>query len=309
MKNYSKQSMYEIYKDFENENLNKELIEFEILNPDIKHESYSGQIINVDSEKYIYRGYKSWIDLAERFNFKMLTPILKNENFVIIKFKKLNDKKSFHLQNSGDSEKYGIDSIFSKINKNEEPDFFINYYNALKNVNITKRKRVLNLGVNSGEEFELICKMCSNFSQIELVGIDFCSSAIDEAEKRFGSYKNVIFYKHDINSLEELDLGSFDLIISIGTLQSSNLNFKKTFMNIVQNHLNKDGNMILGFPNCRWIDGNIIYGAKPKNYNFAEMSVLVNDAFFCKKYLQQKKFRVTLTGKYYLFLTATSIRK
>ncbi|MGE4473070.1 MAG: methyltransferase, partial [Sulfuricurvum sp.] len=31
------------------------------------------------------------------------------------------------------------------------------------------------------------------------------------------------------------------------------------------------------------------------------------DIYYCKKYLQQKKFRVTLTGKDYLFLTATKI--
>ncbi|MEA2019584.1 MAG: methyltransferase, partial [Campylobacterota bacterium] len=40
-----------------------------------------------------------------------------------------------------------------------------------------------------------------------------------------------------------------------------------------------------------------------------EMSNLYKDVNFCKKYLQQKKFRVTITGKDYIFLTATSIRK
>jgi hypothetical protein len=80
-------------------------------------------------------------------------------------------------------------------------------------------------------------------------------------------------------------------------------------MNIVQNYLKKDGSMILGFPNCRWIDGEMIYGAQPPNYNFSEMSILYNDVIFCKKYLQQKKYRVTITGKEYIFLTATSILK
>jgi hypothetical protein len=79
-------------------------------------------------------------------------------------------------------------------------------------------------------------------------------------------------------------------------------------MQIVQNYLKKDGSMILGFPNCRWIDGEMVYGAKAKNYSFSEMSLLYKDVIFCKKYLQQKKFRVTITGKDYIFLTATSIR-
>jgi hypothetical protein len=80
-------------------------------------------------------------------------------------------------------------------------------------------------------------------------------------------------------------------------------------MDIIQNYLEKDGALIMGFPNCRWYDGQMIYGASAPNYNFSEMSILYNDVIFCKKYLQQKKFRVTLTGKEYIFLTATSIRK
>jgi hypothetical protein len=112
----------------------------------------------------------------------------------------------------------------------------------------------------------------------------------------------------DINELESLYIGKFDLIITIGTLQSSNINFKERFMYIVQNHLNKDGAMILGFPNCRWIDGTIVYGAMAKNYPFSEMSLLIKDIHFCKKYLQQKKFRVMVMGREYIFLVARSIR-
>jgi hypothetical protein len=78
-------------------------------------------------------------------------------------------------------------------------------------------------------------------------------------------------------------------------------------MDVVQNRLKRDGAMILGFPNCRWIDGEMIYGAMMKNYSFSEMSNLYKDVNFAKKYLQQKKFRVTITGKDYIFVTATSI--
>ena len=80
-------------------------------------------------------------------------------------------------------------------------------------------------------------------------------------------------------------------------------------MSIVQNQLSKNGAIILAWPNCRWIDTEMIYGAKMKNYSFSEMSNLYKDVNFAKKYLQQKKFRVTITGKDYIFITATSIRK
>ncbi len=78
-------------------------------------------------------------------------------------------------------------------------------------------------------------------------------------------------------------------------------------MSLVQHYLEKDAAIILGFPNSRWIGGEMIYGAKAPNYAMSEMSLLFNDVMFCKKYLQQKKFRVTLTGKQYIFLTATKI--
>ena len=141
---------------------------------------------------------------------------------------------------------------------------------------------------------------------MEFVGIDHSKSAIDYAKGVFPE-ENVTFHAEDINVLDTLELGRFDLLISIGTLQSPSINFKPFFMSLVQNYLEKDSAIILGFPNSRWVGGEIIYGAKAPNYVMSEQSLLYNDVIFCKKYLQQKKFRVTITGKQYVFLTATKI--
>jgi hypothetical protein len=164
------------------------------------------------------------------------------------------------------------------------------------------------LGINTGDEFDLIRQILPSeeYAKLELVGLDHSESAIRLAKERF-SEENVKFYVHDINDLASLELGRFDLIITIGTLQSSGIDFKLFFMKLVQEYLAADGAMILGFPNCRWMGGEMIYGAKAPNYPYSEMSILVKDIYYCKKYLQQKKFRVTLTGKDYLFLTATKI--
>ncbi len=251
--------------------------------------------------------YKVWVDLSHILYCKMLTPILEND-MLTMRFKKLNTTASFHNDDRTVESKYGVSSTFATIDKNNQPAFLVHYLKALENVKVDTRIRVLNLGVNSGEEFEVLKKYSKNFENLELVGIDYCSSAIEEAKKNFDD-KNVSFLVGDINNLESLDLGTFDLIISIGTLQSTNLDFNKVFMNIVQNYLKTDGAMILGFPNCRWIDSEMIYGGMVKNYNFSELSLLFKDVNYCKKYLQQKKFRVTITGKDYIFLTATSIRK
>lgn len=308
MYKFTNQTMQEIIVILLDKLTERKTISFQVLNPDKFSSKYSGEFVEINNETYIYRNFKSWVDLAEKLFCKVLTPKFIDENLILITLEKLNLENSFH-KNLDNSEKYGVDSSFFKINKNEEPEILYSYLQALKNVKVGTKKRVLNLGINSGEEFEAIKEFTNEFDNIEFIGIDYSESAIEFAKKKFEKCKNVTFFLHDINELEQLNLGKFDLIISIGTLQSCNSNFKELFMKIVQNHLELDGSLILGFPNCRWIDGMPIYGAKAPNYSFSEMSILYNDVIFCKKYLQQKKFRVTITGKYYIFLTATSIRK
>jgi len=287
----------------------KECLEFEVVNPDRVTSTYSGNLVTIENREYIYRGYKEWVDLAQILHCKMLTPTVLTRDTILLRFEKLNPDDSFHKSINDKEEKYGATSIFSEIHKMQEPSFMHYYAQSLKNVKVNKRRRVLNLGVNSGDEFEFIKSLSSEFSNLELVGIDYCESAISSAKKKFQDDTNISFYTHDINDLASLNLGKFDLIISIGTLQSSNLEFNPLLMSIVQNQLKRDGAMILGFPNCRFIDGEMIYGAKVKNYAFSEMGLLYKDVIFSKKYLQQKKYRVTITGKDYIFLTAVAILK
>ena len=256
MKNFVNKDMIEIFYDLKEEIKNIEIgniLEFQI------------EEKNID--------YKAWVDLAQLLYCKMLTPKIDEKDLTIImRFQKLNTTQSFHQDSDDIEEKYGSSSTFATIDKNSQPAFLVHYLKALENVKVNTRIRILNLGVNSGEEFEVIKKYSENFENLELVGVDYCSSAIEEAKKNFDD-TNITFLEGDINDLEPLNLGKFDLIISIGTLQSTNLDFNKVFMNIVQNYLNIDGSMILGFPNCRWIDGEMIYGGMVKNYNFSELSL------------------------------------
>lgn len=239
---------------------------------------------------------------------KMLTPVQTDKETVLLRFYKLNLESSFHKSEKS-SEKYGTQSEFFNIDKTSEFSFLYHYQKALKFVDIDSKNRILNLGINKADEFKVIKELISedDFKAKEFVGIDYSESAIEYAKKDFPA-ANVDFICHDINRLDELSLGRFDLIISIGTLQSSNINFNEMFMSLYQNYLEKGGAIILGFPNCRWIDGEMIYGAKAPNYPFSELSLVLKDIHFCKKYLQQKKYRVTITGKDYLFLTKTLMK-
>lgn len=264
------------------------------------------QLLESDIENF---GYKGFVDLAQLFFMKLLTPIKKDETITVLKFQKLHFESSFHKNDDKGSEKYGVESEFFAIEKTKQFSFLYHYQKALEFVNLKSKKRVLNLGVNRGDEFDVIKKMLTNeeFSAKEFVGVDYSASAIEYAKKEFSQYKNIEFFCHDINRLDELNLEKFDLIISIGTLQSSNIDFNATFMSIYQNYLESCGAIILGFPNCRWVDGEMVYGAKAPNYTFSELSLVLKDIHFCKKYLQQKKYRVVVSGKDYLFLSARKI--
>lgn len=313
------QTMGTVLKTFTSESMNEILawvtevlkeadtLTFEVLNPDIGRGGYAGETITIDATDYLYRSYKAWSDLGELLFCRMLTPKPISEHTVAITYEKLDLSDSFHRSDEKE-EKYGTSSRFAAIHKNEEPAFLSAYLRALQSVKVGEKKRILNLGINTGDEFDLIRQILPHeeYMNIELVGIDFSQSAINVALERF-TEGNATFYVHDINDLASLGLGRFDLIITIGTLQSSTLEFKSLFASLVQEYLHKEGAIILGFPNCRWMGGEMIYGAKAPNYSYSEMSILIKDIYYCKKYLQQKKFRATLTGKDYLFLTGTKI--
>ncbi len=304
---FNTQTMQKILEVLQERLMTQQSISFDVLDPD-EAEGYAGTLVMVDQEPFLYRGYKAWVDLAELLECKMHTPKKSVSPFITLTFTKLNSDSFHHDTQSAKEEKYGVKSLFAQIHKMEEPAFLYYYTQALTNVNIEQRTRILNLGINRGDEFEVIKNKLDTkkYERMELVGIDHSSSAIAYARALFPE-KNVQLHVEDINNIDSLNLGRFDLLISIGTLQSPSINFKPFFMNLVQNYLEKDGAVILGFPNSRWVGGEMVYGAKAPNYAMSEMSLLYNDVMFCKKYLQQKKYRVTLTGKQYVFLTATKI--
>ncbi len=306
---FTTETMQEILPLLQKKLSNSEQITFRVLDPDRHQGLYAGSTVVLDGVPYLYRGLHAWMELAEILSCRMLVPQRVEKPLLELTFQKLEQDASFHLDRvSEKKEKYGVTSNFFAIHKMEEPSFFHYYTQALENVHVETKKRVLNLGINRGDEFEVIRKHLdvNKYKDIDFVGIDHSKTAIEYAEGLFEE-DNVIFYAEDINEIDRLQLGKFDLLISIGTLQSPSINFKPFFMDLVQNYLTKDAAVILGFPNSRWIGGEMVYGAKAPNYAMSEMSLLLNDVIFCKKYLQQKKYRVTITGKQYLFLTATKI--
>jgi hypothetical protein len=76
----------------------KEILSFEVVNPDIASYTNNGERVEISEKEYVYRGYKTWLDLAHLLGCRVLTPLLKDENFIILRYEKLQADASFHLQ-------------------------------------------------------------------------------------------------------------------------------------------------------------------------------------------------------------------
>jgi hypothetical protein len=93
----------------------KNILEFEVLNPDSCTSTYAGNSVTLDGIKYLYRGYSAWVDLAQILHCKMLTPSIVSKFTIVLRFEKLNTDDSFHKTITDKEKKYGSKSIFSEI--------------------------------------------------------------------------------------------------------------------------------------------------------------------------------------------------
>ena len=193
--------------------------------------------------------------------------------------------------------KYAPDSGFGRVSKLEDPDFLIDFGDALERCNLPARPQVLSLGVNRGDELVPVLERHSN---AECTGIDHDGEALKAARSQLGSHHR--FIEADLNDLPELP--RHDLIVCIDTLQSPGVDDRALLRQMVQHLLEPRGSVILGLPNCRYLDGELLHGTRMVNFRQPELSLLLKAAAFYKKYFQQHHKRVFVTGKHELLITA-----
>lgn len=277
-----------------------EIFSFSVMSPDLAPQLFNGEATKFHEQTYRHRSLKCWLDLAETLNCRMLTPQNLPEGLIRICFQLL-ESGGWHSSDSVDvTEKYGHQSLFFRLDKSEEAAFLYDFSTAVQKLDLPDGCKVLNLGCHRGTEFGMLNDLDRvKFQFNNFTGIDHSRSAIAQAENDYPESK---FICGDLNNLHNLVKERFDLIISIGTLQSPGIDSKKLFMQLVQNYLQPGGAIIIGQPNCRYLESEIKFGAVTKNRQDGEMGLVISDLFFYKKYLQQHKFETYLRGKYYLFL-------
>jgi SAM-dependent methyltransferase len=286
--------------------------ELDVLDPDHGRGLHAGEPVVVDGVAHVHRPFRVWVDLAERMRLRLKTPRPAAAPLVRLVFEPLSssDPDAALVDRT---EKYGTASAFSRISKLEDPSFVLDMADALERIALPAGARVLDLGVNTGDELALLLELWPALRDATLVGVDHSASAIAAARTRFAAGgidgPRVELHVADLappDALAPLGLGRFDLVLSIGTLQSPGIDDRELLRRIVQDHLAPTGAVLLGIPNCRYVDGEVEYGTRMKNFSQPELGLLVKDVAFYRKYLQQHHRQVFVTGKNYVLVTGVA---
>ena len=261
-----------------------------VLDPDRGRGRYAGELV----DGHVHRPFRTWVDLADRLDLRLLTPRVVEPPLVELAFEPLDATARWDRE----PDKYGAAAAYQRISKLEDPCFVIDFLEALDRVSVPGAPRVLDLGVNTGDELALVR---ARYASATVVGVDRDASALAIARTRF---PDATFVEAEL--AQPLAVGRFDLVVSIGTLQSANLDDRDLLRRIVQDHLAPTGAVIFGVPNCRYLDGEQRFGARMKNYAQPELGLLVKDVAFYRKYLQQHHRQVYVTGKHYILVTGVA---
>ena len=279
------------------------IIDMLALDPDLGAGRYAGERIVIAGTPYVHRSLSTWVELAERLGLRLAMPVHADPPRVRLRLERLGPYAPTRTGPAGGAtEKYGAASDFARRSKLEDPGFVLDLEAALARVELPRAPRVLDLGCNTGDELALILRRAPD---ARITALDHSASALAIARQRFAA---ATFVEADLVTLPTLPLGTFDLVVSIDTQQSPAIEDRVIVRHVVLELLAPTGSLILGFPNGRYRDGELEYGARMVNFTEPELGLLVKDVAFYRRYLAQHRRRVFVTGKHEVLLTAVPIR-
>lgn len=303
-------SMPELYENLKTclKNGSLQHLSFLGAHPDLNKGAFDGER---SADGSLQRSLKTWMALAESLACRLLMPEVSAQKpqEVIIRLEPLDLKQTWHELEPRSIEKYGRESSYAKVKKSEDPFWVRDYQLALELAKITSGHRILSLGTGSGEELKVIRQWYAElWSELQVFGLDHCPSAIKNMQQDIPEGE---FRCFDLSQAVEAqicpEIQDIDLLISIATLQCSGFDGKKVFRDWFQNRCKKSATIVLGFPACRYMDGEVISGPKIKNYREPEWTLLNKDLAYFTRYLNSHKKKVRILGKHTLFLVATPI--
>ncbi|GMA14017.1 class I SAM-dependent methyltransferase [Deinococcus metallilatus] len=265
-------------------------VNFTVPDPDAGLGLYAGET----TAQGIHRPWQTWADLADLLGAHLLTPERVGEGRVRVRLRTYKDAPA------PDADGYGAAGAWVRVDKLEDPVFLFTLVEALRRVNPPAGGRVLALGVNAGRELDALALAFPNRT-FEVVGVDLDETALAAARAR---HPHASFRVLDVTTLPAPDLGRFDLVLALSLLQSPSIRQDVLLRALRRDHLTPTGGLILGFPNARYRDGFLSYGARLRNFARPDLSLLTADVTAAHRGLQKHGFKVFVTGKYEVLVTA-----
>lgn len=261
----------------------------EVSDPDLGLGLYAGEMGRAGR----HRPWQTWADLAEVLGAHLLTPERAGEGRVRVRLRRQARTPDPDAQGYGGPE-------WARVDKLEDPVFLFTLVEALRRVSPPAGGRVLSLGVSGGRELDALALAFSD-REFELVGLDMEAAALERAKERHPAGQ---FRVLDVNTLPAADLGHFDLVLCLSLLQSPGVQTDRVLAALYRHHLTPGGGLVLGFPNARYRDGALSYGARLRNFARPDLSLLCADVTDARRRLQKYGFKVFVTGKYEVLVTA-----
>lgn len=258
--------------------------------PDAGLGRYAGELTDAG----LHRPLSAWVDLADLLGAHLLAPERLSGGQMRLRFQR------YAPSSAPDAQGYGQHSDWARVNKLEDPAFLLTFTEALRRVNPPAGGRILALGVNAGRELDAL-KFVFPGQPFQVVGLDIEPTALELAKSR---RPDAEFHLFDVNGLPWPALGQFDLILALSLLQSPGVKQDVLLSALCRHHLKPGGGLILGFPNARYHDGHLSYGARMRNFARPDLSLLMADVTNARRNLQKRGFKVFVTGKYEVLVSA-----
>jgi trans-aconitate methyltransferase len=283
--------------------------------PDATHQKcVDGETCNDERGAWIYRPWRQFLDLAELADCYLHLP-RRAGSLLLLEFEAMEKKSSWKNDPRRGREKsaeeydvkYGASSLYNRFNRFEEPWVADEMLHAFDRARLRPGDRVLSIGVNSGKELELFrqWKEGELFDRLEFTGIDIALSAIEQAQQRL-PYENFTFIDADLRDLESLELPPQNLIMAISVFQSSSLLRDQLLTYMVRHLAAERCTFLIGFPDSRYSRLRLLQGAATAHNARPDYAKLVKDLRYYSRYFSSHRYRVTLGGRYYVILTASS---
>lgn len=272
-------------------------VELDALDPDRARGRHAGERVELDGVAFVHRPWRVWVELADRLGCRLATPLPQGGARVRIRLERLAPRSR-----DRDPGRYGEAGAFARVHQLEDPSFLLDWRDAVARAALPTRPRVLDLGCGRGE---LLADLARRLPDAALVGVDRDASALAVARR---ALPGANLLEADLNTLDAATLGAFDLVFATGVLQSPSVDDRALLRVIVGQLAAPAGAIVLGVPNARVQDGELTHGGRVVNLREPELGLVVKDVAFYRRYLQQHRARVYVTGRHLLLVTAVGAR-